>query len=351
MTSAYHDGGQRVPPQRTGLLGEVAAPRSDGWLDAGWSVFRTRDVAAAREFSTRAFGGRSLTMTGTPGRFEFSVRSRHLPFFGVDLVRHSGHLETTRGPDDDAHVVEVMQGTLAVRSATTQLTVGPGEIVMTAGDEERTVTWNDVRLVSVRLDEPELRKFAAELAGIDLADHRFHLGRVTSEAHAQHWSAAVRYVVHGVLGNPAAASSPVAQYESFRVLASTALEAFHQVDLSRAGPHLAEASPAPATIRRAVDFIRANARRPIGLEDIAKAAGLSVRGTQAAFHRHLGMTPMAYLRGVRLAGVHRDLVEADPTAGEGVADIAARWGFLHQGHFAASYRARYGIPPSHTLAQ
>lgn len=351
MTSAYHGGGQRVPPQRTGLLPEVADLRSDGWLDAGWTAFRTRDVAAAREFSTRTFGGRSLTMTGAPGRFEFSVRSRHLSFFGVDLVRYSGHLETTRGPDDDAHVVEVMQGRLTVRSATGQVTVGQGETLMTTGDEERTVAWDDVRLVSVRLDELELRKFAAELAGIDLADHRFRLSRVTSDAHAQHWSAAVRYVVHGVLGNPAAASSPVAQYESFRVLASTALEAFHQVDLSRAGAHLAEGSPAPATIRRAVEFIRTNAHRPIGLEDIAKAAGLSVRGAQAAFQRHLGTTPMAYLRGVRLAGAHRDLVEADPTSGEGVADIAARWGFLHQGHFAASYRARYGVPPSRTLAQ
>jgi transcriptional regulator GlxA family with amidase domain len=34
----------------------------------------------------------------------------------------------------------------------------------------------------------------------------------------------------------------------------------------------------------------------------------------------------------------------------GVRDVAAKYGFLHMGHFAAQYRARFGERPSETRA-
>lgn len=297
----------------------------------------------------RAFRGRNVTMTGNQADFEFSVRYQHLDLLGVFMVRHSGHLEMSGGPGDQVHVVEVVHGELAVTTKSGQFAVGVGEAVMTTADEICDLAWDDVQVVVVRLDQFELRRAAAELAGVDPAAIRFRIGRIASEAHARQWSAAVRYVVQGVLDNPVAASSPLAQREAFRLLAATSLEAFPQVDLSNAESR-AESSRAPATVRRAVEFIEANAHLPVSVEEIAAAARLSVRGTQAAFQRHLGTSPAAYLRRVRLAGAHRDLLAADPTAGEGVADIAARWGFVHLGHFAASYRECYGVPPSHTLA-
>ena len=57
---------------------------------------------------------------------------------------------------------------------------------------------------------------------------------------------------------------------------------------------------------------------------------------------------MTYLRQVRLGRAHLDLRIADPARGS-VADIAGRWGFTHLGRFAATYRERYGCPPSQTL--
>jgi AraC-like DNA-binding protein len=66
-------------------------------------------------------------------------------------------------------------------------------------------------------------------------------------------------------------------------------------------------------------------------------------------HHPLGLTPGQYLRRVRLAGAHADLAAGDPTAGDTVAAIAARWGFTHPGRFAAAYRTAYGISPRRTL--
>ena len=51
----------------------------------------------------------------------------------------------------------------------------------------------------------------------------------------------------------------------------------------------------------------------------------------------------------RLARAHEDLRGADPTRGDTVTAIAARWGFLHFGRFAAEYRRAYGQTPRTTL--
>jgi AraC-like DNA-binding protein len=105
----------------------------------------------------------------------------------------------------------------------------------------------------------------------------------------------------------------------------------------------------PATVRRAVAYIDAHSDQPVTGDDIAAAAGLSVRALQAGFRRHLDTTPLGYLRRVRLERAHRDLQAADPTTGVTVAAIARRWGFTDLSRFAADYRKIFGRLPRHTL--
>ncbi|ANZ40367.1 hypothetical protein BBK82_34440 [Lentzea guizhouensis] len=66
---------------------------------------------------------------------------------------------------------------------------------------------------------------------------------------------------------------------------------------------------------------------------------------QLAFRRHLDLTPMAYLRQVRLGRAHEDLL----AGGGPVTSVAHRWGYAHAGRFAVDYRRAYGVPPSETL--
>jgi transcriptional regulator GlxA family with amidase domain len=70
---------------------------------------------------------------------------------------------------------------------------------------------------------------------------------------------------------------------------------------------------------------------------------------QYAFRKHIGMTPMAYARTVRLAQAHRELESADPSSGLTVARVAAAWGFMNPGRFASYYAQQYGRRPSETL--
>ncbi|MGW5157067.1 AraC family transcriptional regulator [Nonomuraea wenchangensis] len=105
----------------------------------------------------------------------------------------------------------------------------------------------------------------------------------------------------------------------------------------------------PAALRRAIRYCEDHAGEPIRLGDIAAAARVSVRTLQLGFREHLQTTPMAYLRSVRLAHAHADLVRIAETGSQTtVTDVALRWGFAHLGRFAALYRQAYGRPPSST---
>ncbi|MDT5107493.1 MAG: hypothetical protein QOI25_5006 [Mycobacterium sp.] len=61
-----------------------------------------------------------------------------------------------------------------------------------------------------------------------------------------------------------------------------------------------------------------------------------------------GMSPIAYLRVVRLRRAHWDLRAADPSH-DSVASIARRWGFAHLGRFAAAHKNMYGQTPLQAL--
>ncbi|GAB1692547.1 AraC family transcriptional regulator [Krasilnikovia sp. M28-CT-15] len=104
----------------------------------------------------------------------------------------------------------------------------------------------------------------------------------------------------------------------------------------------------PGSIRRAVDAIHADPARPHTLTTLAASAHVGARALQQGFREQLGVSPMGYLRQVRLARAHDELRSADPSC-TGVTAIAHRWAFAHLGRFAGYYRAAYGCSPSDTL--
>lgn len=84
----------------------------------------------------------------------------------------------------------------------------------------------------------------------------------------------------------------------------------------------------------------------LGTPDVAEAVHLSVRALQAGFRAHLGCTPMAYLRRMRLERVRESLTDGSAAS---VTDAALRWGVPHLGRLAGDYRAAFDESPSETL--
>jgi len=104
---------------------------------------------------------------------------------------------------------------------------------------------------------------------------------------------------------------------------------------------------APRSVRLIEDHVVAHCDQPLTPETLAQLAGVSVRSLFLGFHRYRGISPMRFLRQVRMQRVRQDLLAAD--AGTRVADIALKWGFTHQGRFSLAYQSCYGESPRDTL--
>ncbi|MFI8592850.1 AraC family transcriptional regulator [Microbacterium sp. NPDC078428] len=100
-----------------------------------------------------------------------------------------------------------------------------------------------------------------------------------------------------------------------------------------------------SAVTSVVDRIEADPQLPWSLATLAAEAGVGGRSLQIAFRRELGVSPMRYLRNVRLRRCYAAL--RDPAfAGISVSDVAAANGFTHLGRFAQVFRDTYGLLPS-----
>lgn len=103
----------------------------------------------------------------------------------------------------------------------------------------------------------------------------------------------------------------------------------------------------PYHIKRAREYIHAHADKKVGLAEIATAAGCSYRAVQRGFMDAYGVSPMAYLRTIRLRRIRSLLLSGQ---GEGsISEIAQNLGFPHAGRFSQAYCREYGELPSETL--
>jgi AraC-like DNA-binding protein len=207
------------------------------------------------------------------------------------------------------------------------------------------VEFRDVDLLTVTVSLHTLTTTAAALLGTDHVRLDWDASRI-APVDAELVASTLRYLDGTVRAHPELHENPLIRAAVVRHTATILLSGFH---LLPAALRDDREPSVPKALRRAMSFMDDNAQRPITVEDVARAARLSVRGLQAAFRRDLGTTPMAYLRVARLAGARRELVDADPGRGDTVEAIAHRWGFGHPARFAASYRAEYGEYPAATL--
>ena len=101
-------------------------------------------------------------------------------------------------------------------------------------------------------------------------------------------------------------------------------------------------------VRWVIDYLHNYAANVPTIPELCKIANLSERNLQYGFKEYLGITPIRYLRLVRLNGVRRDLLLSQPKK-DRIVDIALNWGFIELGRFAGEYRQLFQELPSSTL--
>jgi len=101
-------------------------------------------------------------------------------------------------------------------------------------------------------------------------------------------------------------------------------------------------------VKQADEYMHANLQSSITLLDLCKVLNTSKRPLNYGFQEVFGISPMAYLKVLRLQNVRRQLQTADP-ATTVIADIAHQFGFWSLGHFSRDYKTMFGESPSETL--
>ena len=85
-----------------------------------------------------------------------------------------------------------------------------------------------------------------------------------------------------------------------------------------------------------------NIEKPLALDQIASATGLSRRQIERLFKRHLNCVPKRYYLQMRLRRARELLLQTSMP----IIDITAACGFQSPPHFSRCYRAQFGCPPS-----
>jgi AraC-like DNA-binding protein len=309
------------------------------------SSLTTTDPDEAHAYLRATYVDHSVRLSGSVDRFRFRHDIVDGGGFSVAGYHHSMRCRVQAEPLEQLLVAQMVGGRLSVVCNDDEVAPSVGEVVLLTPGVGLTVEWENWQAGLVGVDLAVVNRVAGEIFGAALPGVRFTEQRAVTPERGRHWQALVRYVCQEVLPNPFASSSALIHQGVCRLLAATVLETFPNT--AAIGDVTGVGAVAAGAVRRATAFIEERAGDPITLTDIADAAQLSPRALQAAFRRHLETTPMAHLRSVRLEGAHHDLLRAD-RAVVTVAQIAARWGFVHHGRFSAMYRARYGCTPTST---
>lgn len=207
----------------------------------------------------------------------------------------------------------------------------------------------DCTLVIACIDRDSLERQATEMVGEPISEPlRFTLGMDLTQGPAARW-------YRQLLDDMDDLDSPDS------LLLSHDLSAYHaerrlMASLLLAQPHnYSHRLEAGRVIRTPVRLVRVvkelideHPELPHSRKSLAEYAYCSTRALDAAFKRHTGVTPMAYLHEHRLLRARELLTIAGPVV-DTVSRIAGKCGFTHLGRFAGDYRQRFGEWPSTTL--
>lgn len=303
------------------------------------SVFSGTEISVAQQYFEHSYHGHGYRVEETDRPFAFRTSS----VGDENLLLRSVALDGAMGGGfvlTDMYVVSwLTSGSLEVSAGSERVDAVQGRPFVIPVDRSCHFRGRDYRESSMLFSARFLEGIAAEVAHGAPGPLRFPLQAATA-AQATAWAAVARSVGR-VLHDPGA--TPVEVAHAKRAAAVAVLDLFAPDDLTTMAP------AASVRMAGAIEFIHARAHEPITIGDIVAASLLTARGLQDAFRRRLGVTPLEYLRQVRLDRVRDDLQAAADTAT--VAAIAAGWHFAHPGRFSQYYRQRFGEHPRDTLSR
>jgi len=318
----------------------------DAFLDAPNEV-ETPDFGLFRETLNRHFyPARVEPLYGRPTPHEPRISAMHLALTTIGYVRPGTAASVDPGDLSAYHVNVALTGTVASRCGDQEAVASPDVATVFSPDRHTALPrWDaDAAQLSIKLARTRVEEELAALLGRPVVKPiDFRLAFPVDNGSGRRWLSILAALLQSV---DAGADGPPLRH--LELLERSLISGLLVSQPHSYSEHLTTApqkSAPPSAVDRVLDEIERAPDRGYTVADLARLAGTSARSLQYAFQERFEVSPMQYLRQVRLDRVHDDLAEGAGT----VADIASYWGFTNPSRFARTYRDRFGEFPAATL--
>ncbi|MFD9958677.1 AraC family transcriptional regulator [Amycolatopsis sp. NPDC059020] len=307
------------------------------------------DPEYVREVCGRVLCPHTLDVLGPAARLDARMHSVRLRDMSVNYVSYGCDVRIRYAPQDTFFAVLIpLTGRAEIRSGPDRVLVGAGQASVLSPADPVTMRWTaDCTQLVLRMERASLEARLSDLLGAPLRRPlRFAPSMDLGSGYGRSWRRAVDLLVTE-LDRPGTLIEQPVVADRFEWTLMSALLVAHANNYSSMLNGDVAAAPSRA-VSIALEWMESHPQWRHTTASLAREADVTERSLQLGFRKHLNMRPMEYLREIRLRRVHDQLRAAQSDAVT-VTAVAAEWGFLHTGRFAATYQRRFGEKPSETL--
>jgi AraC-like DNA-binding protein len=327
-------------------LGELRSQRDDATF---WHLGRCVSVSSPKNAVALCSEMHGLRVLDDPKSFSFTQWEAHLGPVALFDVTFGSDVWLEGGQQRTCYSVNVpVSGRYQAVHRGSNFTVSPGSAAIYQPEGDAAVPLCERgRTIAIRIDQCAVEDALSTALGHQrVSSVDFDPTMSVTTGAARSWIDMVLTLRGDVLGAEGVLNNPIVGQPFVDSLVRGLLYAAghpHRANMAAKADR-----PPNRTISTAIDIIEAEADFPLTVASIAARCHVSVRSLQEGFRLHLGVSPMAYLREVRLRRAHQALLESDPSTNT-VTSVAQRWGFTNPGRFSALHTNRYGEYPMATL--
>lgn len=275
----------------------------------------------------------------------FNARMYHMELGEISLSRlsHGTSVHIEPAPQESYFLVQMpLSGIANIETAGQRIDSSAELACVFSPDDDTRMSWGeDNDQLMLRISRTLVERTLIGYLGHKLdTPLRFELG--FSWRACSTWCNLLYYIQYCAMQTPCVEHHPLVLSQVEQLAASvllTSCQHNHTFTKTRRSNVL------PRHVRTTQAYMHAHVHEPICVEQLAQISGVSVRGLYAAFKEFLGISPMQYLRDLRMERARTDLISGAAS----VASVALRWGFTHLGRFSSEYQRRYGETPSQTM--
>ncbi|WAS57457.1 helix-turn-helix domain-containing protein [Burkholderia ambifaria] len=272
---------------------------------------------------------------------------KHAVLDGVQLFQETANVRIIqRGRLPPGHTVFGMPLTGSGNFAFGDARMERGTIVMARGGAPFELhSPDDMSLIGVVVDAPLMQQIE-DAADVRLDERALRRGVVDVPATArERASVQLATLLERVLSAPDTFDAARAQSELRGEVGNVLVDL---LTYRMPGPpnRLTHACHADI-VRRVHDYVIEHPEAPVDILSLCTQLRVSRRTMQNSFQSVVQTGPLNYTRALRLAQVRRLLLDTRQSDLP-ISEAAARWGFIHLGHFANAYKAQFGELPSTT---